>query len=152
MAKVVGKLKILKIKGLSRRDKKLEVDFWPEKKRLPDNWHEHHEEGELSVDVYETEKEMVIISTISGVSPKDLFVSIHHDLLTIRGLRNNPRPVGHILSTHRECFWGRFSRTIILPVEVKSELAKAEYKNGVLKIVIPKRSAGGVVPISLIED
>jgi len=95
-------------------------------------------EGQLAVDVYETDAEIVIRSAIAGVQPEDLEVFVHNDMLTIRG---NRRPeCSETGSRHlvRECHWGSFSRSLILPAEIDAENIHAELKNGVLTVRLPK--------------
>ena len=121
--------------------------------RLPDNWHEHQQEGQLAVDVAETETDLVVVSTIAGALAEKLEVYLHNDLLTIRGVRLSPiETLNQESYFHQECFWGKFSRTIVLPVDVKSDLAKAEYNNGVLLIKIPKQKLETKVPIIVVEE
>ena len=110
------------------------------------------EEGQLSVDVLETAEDLVILSTLAGANMQDIEVSLHNDLLTIRGSRPEPVIEGEIRYFHKECFWGRFSRTIVLPVDVKSDLAQAEYKNGVLTIAIPKQKHNARIPVVIVEE
>lgn len=116
-------------------------------------WQGDHHEGQLAVDVVETDKDIIVISTLAGADTNQIDVSVHNDLLTIRGIRVSPlREKKQYELIHSECFWGKFSRTIVLPVDVKGDLAKADYKNGVLTILIPKRKADAQVPIRIVED
>lgn len=108
-------------------------------KIIPEHWHEGHAEGQLAVDVLETAHDIVVISTMAGAITEEIEVYIHNDLLTIRGARKRPIPSESLQTAyHQECFWGAFSRTIVLPIDGKGDMAKAEYKNGVLTITIPK--------------
>ncbi|MGE5425662.1 MAG: Hsp20/alpha crystallin family protein [Bacillota bacterium] len=95
-------------------------------------------EGQLSVDVYHTDKKIVIQSTIAGARPEDLKVSLHHDLLTITGTRKQPQAVSDEDYLYRECYWGPFSRSIILPAEVDSRKVEADLENGVLTVTLYK--------------
>jgi len=81
---------------------------------------------------------MIIQSTIAGVSPEDLDVSITNDMVTIRGERRRAYSVDQDDYFYQECYWGTFSRSIILPVEIDADRAEAKIKNGVLTIRIPK--------------
>ncbi|KKQ27617.1 MAG: Small heat shock protein [Candidatus Magasanikbacteria bacterium GW2011_GWC2_37_14] len=119
---------------------------------FPDNWHEEQLEGQLAVDVAETVNEIVIVSTMAGAEFDKIEVFLHNDLLTIRGARNSPLENNQVGYFHEECFWGKFSRTIILPMEVKGDLAKAEYKNGVLTITVPKLKIDRKIPVMIVED
>lgn len=109
------------------------------------------EEGQLSVDVGETEEELVIVATMSGTKPDMIDLHLHNDLLTIRGVRNSPLPPNSNLIIG-ENYWGRFSRTIVLPTEVKAELTRAEYRNGLLIIYLPKNSSEKNIPIFVVEE
>lgn len=121
--------------------------------QLPENWQDHQQEGQLAVDVAETTKDLIVVSTIAGALAEKLEVYLHNDLLTIRGLRVSPINELDLDSYfHQECFWGKFSRTIVLPVDVKSDLARAEYNNGVLLIKIPKQKLETKVPIIIVEE
>ena len=95
-------------------------------------------EGQLSLDIYQTDKDLIIKSTIAGANPNDIQIYLKNDLLTIRGKRNLPADVTDADFLFRECYWGPFSRSIILPVEVQADKIKASMDNGVLTIVLPK--------------
>ena len=99
---------------------------------------ETQEGGELAVDVYQTEEEFVVVSTIAGVEPEDLDIEIHNDTVSIRGERKKIEEVPEKDYLYQECFWGPFSRSIILPEEIDPENAKAILKNGVLILRLPK--------------
>ncbi len=95
-------------------------------------------EGQLTIDVYQTESDIVIKSTIAGVKPEDLDVSINNDMVTIRGERKNEEQVSEENYYYQECYWGNFSRSVILPVDVVAEKIEASMKNGILTIRLPK--------------
>ena len=94
-------------------------------------------EGQLAIDVYQTEGDLVVQSAIAGVRPENLDIVLEKDILSIKGLREKPfNEEGDYFS--QECYWGPFSREIILPAEVDPNQAKAQMKEGVLTIRIPK--------------
>jgi len=95
-------------------------------------------EGELAVDLYETQNYLVLRSAIAGVKPEDLDIFIEKDVLTIKGKREEPNNQQKKNFFFQECYFGPFSREIILPVEVDNSRAKAEITNGILIIKIPK--------------
>jgi HSP20 family protein len=99
---------------------------------------ENPEEGELTVDVYQTPTEVVIKTMVAGVKPEDLDVSITRDMVTIKGKRETERSVSDDDYYHRELYWGSFSRTIMLPAEVEVEECDAVEKHGLLIITMPK--------------
>ena len=99
---------------------------------------EEVEEGQLTVDVYQTPDEIIIKSIVAGVVPNDLDVSITRDMVTIRGRREEAHEVSDENYFHKELYWGSFSRTILLPAEVEVEEAQASEKHGLLIIRLPK--------------
>ena len=107
------------------------------------------EEGQLSVDVYQDKDNIIIKSTIAGVKPEDIDISISNDLITIKGKREMEETVKDEDYFYQECYWGSFSRSIILPMEVKADQAKAELKNGILTIVLPKAKPSKAVSIKV---
>lgn len=111
------------------------------------------EEGKLAVDITEDKKNIMVISAMAGANAERIEVYVHDDVLTIRGYRACPvEESPNITYVHKENFWGKFSRTVVLPVDVKGELASAEYKNGILTIIIPKRETDRKIPIRIVEE
>ena len=105
----------------------------PNKTRQPED-----EEGQLTVDVYETPNSFVIKSAVAGVDSDNLDISMTNEAVTIKGERSSEEKVKTDNYLHRECYWGRFSRSIILPQEIDPDKAKAQLKNGILRIELPK--------------
>lgn len=99
---------------------------------------EDPEEGELSVDVYQTPTEIIIEAMVAGVKPEDLHLSITRDMVTIKGRRDGNTQISHDDYFYKELYWGSFSRTILLPHEVEIEEAEAVEKHGLLIIRLPK--------------
>jgi len=95
-------------------------------------------EGQLTIDVYQTDTDIVIKSTIAGVKPEDLDVTINNDMVSIRGERKREEQVPDENYYYQECYWGNFSRSVILPVDIISEKSEASMKNGILTIRLPK--------------
>jgi len=93
-----------------------------------------------AVDIYETEDELVVKADLPDVSEKDLDVRIENNTLTIRGERKFEKKVEEENYLRVERTYGSFSRSFSLPNTVNSEAIKAEYKNGVLTIELPKRA------------
>lgn len=96
------------------------------------------EEGQLTVDLYQTPTEIIIKSMVAGVKPEDLDISITRDMVTIKGKRETERFIKDEDYFHQELYWGSFSRTIMLPAEVEVEEAEAVEKHGLLIIKLPK--------------
>lgn len=99
---------------------------------------EQEMEGQLAVDVYQTKESVVIKAPIAGVDNKKLDVAIADDVVTIRGEREQDANVPEENYYVQECYWGAFSRSIILPATVNADKAEAGLKDGVLTISIPK--------------
>ena len=116
------------------------------------DWVQENYEGQLSVDVYQTESEIVIKSAVAGVAPKDLDVSITNDMVTVRGTRELGEEVKSEDYFYQECYWGSFSRSIIVPHEVDSGSAKADFSKGILTIRLPKTTNAQEVKIQITED
>lgn len=96
------------------------------------------QEGQLAIDVYQTDGEIVIQSAIAGVKPDELDISIEGDLVLIKGKREKPAEKSQFNYFYQECYWGPFSRQIILPEEVDPSRAEATIQEGILTIRIPK--------------
>ena len=99
---------------------------------------QEEQEGQLTVDVFQDDENIIIQSTIAGVSSDDLDVSITNDMVTVRGERRKQYNTDEEDYFYQECYWGTFSRSIILPVEIDADRAEARIKNGILTIRIPK--------------
>lgn len=95
-------------------------------------------EGQLAIDVYHTEDDIIIKSTIAGVDPEDLDINIAGDTVTIHGERKKDHEISNESYYYQECYWGSFSRSIVLPVEVDGDKAEAGFQNGILTIRLPK--------------
>ena len=104
-----------------------------------DDWMEEEaEEGQLTVDMYETPTEIIIKSMVAGVKPEDLDISITRDMVTIKGKRETERFVKEEDYFHQELYWGSFSRSIMLPAEIDVEESDAIEKHGLLILKLPK--------------
>ncbi len=100
--------------------------------------HFDEEEGQLAVDIYQTEEALIIKSTIAGATAEDIEISLVEDMLTIKGRREEDEAVAADAYLYRECYWGRFSRSVVLPIEVKTDKVVAALHNGVLTVTLPK--------------
>ena len=112
-----------------------------------------HSEGQLSVDVIETHREIVVRSAIAGIAAEDLDISLSEDTLTIRGARHH----SYKESTHdqvhvQECHWGSFSRSILLPSNVDPDSVDAVLKRGILTIRMRKIDMDKRVPVLDLGD
>jgi HSP20 family molecular chaperone IbpA len=136
-----------RLTGTVRMDEETEVKMLTPKQAgkgrapaTPADWMEAEteEEGELSIDVYQTPEMIVVKSMIAGVRPEDLDISITRDLVTIRGKREEERIANEDDYFARELYWGAFSRTISLPQEIDVDEAEAVEKHGLLILKLPK--------------
>ncbi|MEJ5338654.1 MAG: Hsp20/alpha crystallin family protein [Aquificaceae bacterium] len=100
------------------------------------------EEGERVfapvVDVYETDQELVVKAELPGVKKENVEVSIRDNALHIRGEKREEKEEKTETYHRVERVYGKFERVLPLPADVKVESAKAEFKDGVLEIRIPK--------------
>ena len=110
-----------------------EMDEWED-----DDGSDTPQEGELPVDMYQTDDTIIIRALVAGVSPNDLEISITRDMVTMRGMREEFQEAHDDNYYHRELFWGSFSRTLLLPEEVAIDEAEAQEKHGLLEIRLPK--------------
>jgi len=92
-----------------------------------------------AVDIYETEHELVVKADLPDVRPEDLDIRVENNLLTIRGERKFEKKVNENNYLRVERTYGSFSRSFSLANTVNSEAIKAEYKDGVLTLTVPKR-------------
>lgn len=120
-------------KGRSRSIEAKTVKQAPEE----DNWMEE-EEGQLTVDVYQTPGDIIVQTMVAGVRPEDLQINIARDMITIKGKREENRTINEDNYFTKELYWGAFSRTILLPQEIETEEAEATERHGLLTIKLPK--------------
>ncbi|MCS7262735.1 MAG: Hsp20/alpha crystallin family protein [Aquificaceae bacterium] len=91
-----------------------------------------------AVDVYETDQELVVKAELPGVKKEQVEVSIRDNALIIRGEKKEEKEENVETYQRLERVYGRFERVVHLPREVKPDAAKAEFKDGILEIRIPK--------------
>ncbi len=112
-----------------------------------------HTEGQLSIDVMETAGEIVVRSAIAGVAAEDLDISVTADTVTIRGKRSHGCVEQSDQTAHvRECYWGAFSRSVVLPVHIRPEDADATLKNGILTVTLKKVEMRTRVSVIELDD
>ena len=95
-------------------------------------------EGQLTVDVFQDDDNIYVQSAVAGIEPDALDVNITKEAVTIRGKREKTHKVEEDDYFYQECFWGSFSRSIVLPQEVEPDKSNASLKNGVLTVKMPK--------------
>lgn len=128
---------------------KVESEERPKSSYEPEPEAPLEEEGELTVDIYDKGDAIVIQSTVAGVKPEDLDVSITNDSVTIRGRRERHEEVREDHYYYKELFWGTFSRSVILPEEIDEGAAEATLKHGLLVLRLPKKRRGVVQKVKV---
>jgi HSP20 family protein len=101
-------------------------------------WPELLGRGELPIDMYQTAKDVVVKASLPGVKPEEVDISITGDTLTINGEHKEEEEVKQEDYFRRERYYGAFSRSLILPVQIQSDKAEAVFENGVLTLTLPK--------------
>jgi HSP20 family protein len=134
--------------SLAEESSDLNAALEPEQEELPseegnDGWDTEADDfpGQLAVDVYETTDKLIVKARTAGISRSDLDVSISDNILTISGTLNGGEDENATNWHIQECYWGEFSRTIALPVQIKEEGVEAILKDGVLTISFEKEKA-----------
>ncbi|HEU5005089.1 MAG TPA: Hsp20/alpha crystallin family protein [Candidatus Saccharimonadales bacterium] len=106
--------------------------------------------GQLAVDVYETKEKLVVKGRVAGVNKSELDVSISDNTLTIRGTLSAGSEDNVENYFLQECYWGEFSRSIVLPVAVKEDEIEAVLKDGVLTVSFAKQKQDTVKKIQVL--
>ena len=126
--------------GVAEIEEPIEEEDWDDTDELP---------GQLAVDVYETTDKLIIKARTAGIERKDLDVSINDNILTISGVLNSGEDDKATQWHIQECYWGEFSRTIALPVQVKESGVEAVLKDGVLTISFEKEKVAAPTRIPI---
>ncbi len=121
----------------SLEDETQEVETTNAQSGSSEDWLSEYE-GQLTIDMYQTKDNVIIKSTIAGVRPEDIDVTIANDMVTIRGERKRDFEASSEDYFYQECYWGSFSRSVVLPVDVDIENVSADLKDGILTVVLPK--------------
>jgi len=106
-------------------------------------------EGQLLVDVLNDKDNIIVKAAMAGVRPENLRISLREDLLTIRGYRSSDIEADNSNYLYRECYWGAFSRSLVLPAEVDSRKVESFLENGVLTIILKKREKYRMVEVKI---
>jgi HSP20 family protein len=124
--------------GQKKKTKKSSLPVQETEKLWSEEWLSQEGQGQLIVDVYDQGSAIIVESTIAGVKPENIDITVEPDLIVIRGKREKQKEVDSREYYYQECFWGNFSRTLILPTAIKPEQVKANFKNGLLIVTLPK--------------
>ena len=91
-----------------------------------------------AIDLFQTEEEVVVKASLPGLKAEDVHISITADVLTLSGEfkpANEKKGATYHIREHR---YGSFERSVMLPTDVQTDQAKADFENGVLTITLPK--------------
>lgn len=113
---------------------------------------EEAEDGQLAVDVFKTDNDIIIQTIVAGVRSDMLDVSITRDNVSIKGRRENNRRTGRENYACQELYWGSFSRSISLPEEIDQDSADASIKNGILTIKLPLLNKNRIQKVRIKEE
>ncbi|MFA7662417.1 MAG: Hsp20/alpha crystallin family protein [Patescibacteria group bacterium] len=95
-------------------------------------------EGQLGVDVYRDGDNIIVKSAIAGVKQKDLEITISNDTVTIAGSREEKKTkIKEKDYFYQECYWGKFSRSVVLPFDIDEAKSKANLEDGILTVTLP---------------
>ena len=94
-----------------------------------------------AIDLYQGDDEVVVKAALPGLKSGDVQISVTEDVLTLRGEFKKATEQKEATYHLREQRTGSFERSIMLPTEVQTDKAKAEFENGVLTITLPKAEA-----------
>ena len=102
-----------------------------------------------AVDVYQDKEQFTVYAELPGLKKEEIEISLNGDTLTIRGERKHEANGDQGFRTDR--YFGKFQRSLTLPVSVNSEKVNATYKDGILKVVLPKAEEAKPrqIPVSL---
>jgi HSP20 family protein len=106
-------------------------------------------EGQLPVDVYQTKDDVIIQSMIPGVEAADIDITIANDKVTIEGERKKQNAIRLEDYFYQECYWGSFSRSVVLPVDVDVDNVEAKMNNGILTVILPKAAKAKVRKVQI---
>jgi len=101
-------------------------------------WPDQLGRGELPVDMYQTANDVVVKASLPGIKPEEVDITISGDTLTIKGEQKEEQEIKQEDYLCRERYYGAFHRSLLLPVQVKSDKAEAVFENGILTLTLPK--------------
>lgn len=94
--------------------------------------------GVVDLDLYQTDNDVVIEASIPGIDPEDINISVAGEVLTIKGEVKQEKETKEADYHIKERRYGSFSRSITLPTQIVAEKGAADFKNGILKLTLPK--------------
>jgi HSP20 family protein len=108
--------------------------------RKPPSVHFAPKAWQPTIDVFETDSEVVVLIELAGVNENEIEVTVQHDILTIRGIRKDIKQGIKRTYSQMEILWGPFERNVTLPANINVDEIKAFYEAGILEVVLPKRN------------
>lgn len=122
----------------------------PDRSRIDDSsFHASHGWALIGGDVFEDDRRLVVRLEVPGMDKKDFDIEVHHDVLVVRGEKRFEQESSDGRWRVLQCAYGSFERTVPLPVPVKADQAQARYRDGVLRIELPKAQPGSARRIQL---
>jgi len=94
--------------------------------------------GEFPIDMYQTANDVVVKASLPGFKPEEVDISVAGDTLIIKGEHKEEKETKEEDYFYKERRYGSFSRSLPIPVQVKSDKAEAVFENGVLTLTLPK--------------
>ena len=132
MANIVRWNPVMEMAGMRDQMDRIFEDFFS---RNPISYEGY---GVIDLDMMQTDNNVIVKASIPGVKPDDINISITGDTLTIRGEIKFQDEVEDANYHLREIKHGSFARSVLLPSQVVSDKAKAEFENGILELTLPK--------------
>ena len=107
------------------------------------------QDGELVIDVFETNSDFVVLAAIAGIQIKDIDISLEKDMMVIKGNRCDPHDNADKKYFYQECYWGPFSRKIVLPENIDIDKADAQIDKGILTVKIPRNESANKIGVKV---
>lgn len=125
----------LEVNSFQDTDSQSKNNYSPVQQQEEDE--EDSEDGQLAVDVFQNENEIIVQAIVAGIRPDELDVSVDKNQVSIKGKRTRNKQSGAENALFHELYWGRFGRVISMPGEVDADSSEAVIKNGILTLKIP---------------
>ena len=103
----------------------------------------------LGGDVFEDDRRLVVRLEVPGLEKEDLDIQVHDDALVVTGEKRFQKEDTEGRWRVMQCAYGAFRRVVPLPVSVKADEATARYRNGVLKVELPKQEVGKPLSVNI---
>ena len=94
-----------------------------------------------ALDLYEDKDNLVLTAEVPGLKKEDIDLSLHENAITLSGERRNEKQYEGGETSRAERFFGRFTRSLVLPKAVDAAKVKATYRDGILTVTLPKAEA-----------